>query len=158
MKKLLIVFFYFIVFGVYSQCEDSKIQYNNYPGLCVQNAIKWLNMSRSDWVVEMNKYKFSDNGIGDDGGKYFSTGNNHTNIGVQLVLEKDFNGLGIHNMPINDFKKSVHDEILNQLEPYFAYKEKNTNYFIFKYTDGIRYKFGVSLSNNFDFLFLSKIK
>ena len=94
-------------FKANSQCQDQNFEYKKYPGICVENAVKWYNMSRTNWTTEMQKFDFSDTGFKEGGAPFFSTSSDHSDIGIQLVISKDFGLLEISNMPIGDFKKDI---------------------------------------------------
>lgn len=158
MKKIsiLILFIFLLTTKGYGQCQNQNIEYKTYPGICVDNAIKWLNMIRYDWNIEMKKYDFSKTGFGEQGEPYFSSSDEHWDIGVQLIIAKDFGLLQIKNIPISDSKKNMFQGIINELEPYYNRREGNWNYFTFKYTDGVSYQFAINQSNTMDLIFVTK--
>ena len=140
-----------------SQCQVQRFEYNHYPGICVENAIKWFNMSRADWTTEMKKYDFSHTGFKENGAPFFSTSSDHSEIGIQLVISKDFGLLEISNMPISDHKKDIFQYIIGELEPHFSRKSGNMNIFKFKYTDNNTYEIGISQSGTMDLIFMRKL-
>ena len=144
-------------FKANSQCQDQNFEYKKYPGICVENAVKWYNMSRTNWTTEMQKFDFSDTGFKEGGAPFFSTSSDHSDIGIQLVISKDFGLLEISNMPIGDFKKDIFKNIIDELEPYFNRKSGDMNIFKFKYTDNNTYEIGITQTRMVDLIFMRKL-
>ena len=144
-------------FKANSQCQDQTFGYKKYPGTCVENAIKWFNMSRANWTTEMQKYDFGNTGFS-EGSPFFSSSDTHWDLGVQLVITKGFDMLQIENMPIGDSKKDIFQNIIGELEPFFTRKNGNWNYFRFKYTDNMTYEFAVNQGRTMDLIWIKKIQ
>ena len=141
----------------YSQCNDITIKANDYPGICVSNAIKWFNMSRSEWSSEMKKYDFSATGF-TQGAPYYSSGSDVNDNGVLYSIAKDFDMLEIANTPVNDYKKNIFNNIINELERYHYASQDNLNFFRIKYSDNKVYQFKISQNNDYDGLWLRVVK
>src|SRR5690554_4859535 len=109
-KIISVIAFFLISLSIKGQCSDQYFGSNKYPALCVENLIKWLNSSRSQWATEMNKYDFKDAGE-HNGVDYYSTGSLHYNIGVQLVISKDYGIMDIMNAPFGVDKKNIFKNI-----------------------------------------------
>lgn len=154
MKKV----FFIALFAFYSvsgksQCKDITINNRIYPEVCVANVIKWINMSRSEWHIEMKKFDFSKNGDC-EGSPCYYTGSELNGSGVLYSISKGFGRLEINNIPL-ETKKSIFQNIINEIEPYFSNKIGNWNYFRFKYTDDKTYEFALNESNNMDLLWIT---
>ena len=137
------------------QCQNEYFENKKYPGICVENTIKWLNMSRSDWYTEMRKFEFHNDAMSDEG-PYFSSSDEHWDVGVQYVITKDFGKIMIENIPIGDFKKNIFEKIVGELEPYFREKKGELNIFRFQYSDNISYEFVVYQSRMIDKIWVKK--
>lgn len=162
MKKMkknssILIFTFLLSLYSYGQCNDMSIKTYEYPGICVSNAIKWFNMSRSEWSTEMKKYDFSKTGF-NQGAPYFSSGSDVNDDGVMYVITKEFNMLEIANMPINDYKKNIFENIINELESYHHRKNDNLNFFRFKYIDNKVYEFAISQDNDYEVIWVKVIK
>ncbi len=153
MKKVLFVLFTLYSVTGHSQCSDITIKSRIYPEICVENAISWLNMSRSEWQSEMNKYDFSKNG-NCEGSPCFYTSSELNGSGVLYAVTKEFGRLRIENIPL-ETKRSIFQNIIDQLEPYFINKMGNWNYFRFEYSDGKQYEFALNESSNMDLLWVT---
>jgi hypothetical protein len=156
-KKLsLIILICFFSFKSNSQCQNQSFGNKNYPGICVENTIKWFNMSRANWTTEMQKYDFGSSGFS-EGAPFISSSDAHWDLGVQLVITKGFDMIQVENMPIGDFKKDIFQNIIGQLEPFFNRKSGNWNYFRFKYKDNVTYEFAINQSRMMDMIWIKKI-
>ncbi|AZJ35247.1 hypothetical protein D6T69_06825 [Tenacibaculum singaporense] len=157
MKKYF-TFIFLIVSNIsIAQCDDVTFSTKSYPQTCVENIIKWYNMSRSQWKQEMNRYDFSDTGF-NKGAPYYSSGVGLNDDGILYVITKDFDHMEIMNFPINkwDYKRNIFDNIIEELEPFFTKKIDGWAYFQFQYTDGNSYLFAVSQSKKMDSILLMK--
>jgi hypothetical protein len=134
------------------------IKANDYPAICVSNAIKWFNMSRSEWSTEMEKYDFSATGFTQGGAPYYSSGSDLNDDGVLYSITKDFDMLEIGNTPVNDYKKNIFNNIINELERYHHESKGNLNFFRIKYSDNKVYQFAISQDNDYEAIFLLVIK
>lgn len=159
MKNILTITVLICLFSIKanSQCQDQSIGDKYYPGICVDNAIKWFNMSRANWTAEMQTYDFVSTGFS-NGMPFFSSGDAHWDEGVQLVIAKGFDILQIENLPIGNRKKDIFHNIIGEIEPYFTRKNGNWNYFRFKYTDDNAYEFAINQSRTNDLIWIKKIQ
>lgn len=159
MKKILSITFllFLISLNMHSQCQDITYGYKNYPPPCVENAIKWLNMSRASWTLEMQKYNFKKIDFDEKGAPYYGTSDEHFDIGIGYYITKDFDILKLENNVIGNVKKDIFKDIITQIEPHFLKKVGNWNYFVFKYKDNETYQFGVNQSSTLDFIYISKM-
>lgn len=139
-----------------SQCQDQYFSSKVYPGICVHNAIKWLNMTRANWTKEMEKYDFNSTGYS-EGTPYFSSGNAHWDLGVGLEIAKGFDKLEINNRSFTHSKKDIFQSIVGELEPFFNRNNGNWNFFVFKYTDDNVYEFAINQGSMVDLIFIKKL-
>ena len=101
----------------------------------------------------MKNYNFSS--IGNcKGSPCYYTGSELNGSGVLYAITKEFGLLRIENIPL-ETKKSIFENIISELEPYFSHKKGNWNYFRFKYTDDKTYEFALSENSNMDLLWVS---
>ena len=151
-----ITFISFFSIKANSQCDDITFKNRTYPEICVYNAIKWMNMSTSDWHKEMKRYDFSNSGTCDGAPCYYS-GTELNGTGVLYSIIKDFGMITIINAPLIN-KTNIFEKIIGEIEPYYSHKDGNVNFFQFEYTDGQIYLFGLAQNEGMDTIFLMKKK
>jgi hypothetical protein len=77
---------------------------------------------------------------------------------VLYSIAKDFDMLEIANTPVNDYKKNIFNNIINELERYHYASQDNLNFFRIKYSDNKVYQFKISQNNDYDGLWLRVVK
>lgn len=161
-QKIVFVLIIIISININAQCDEIRYKGNNYPAICVKNLIKMFNMSRSQWKSEMQKYDFTHSGISKQpitkGLPFYMTTGQLLEKGFELKIAKGYDKLIVENAPLRGKKRSLFNNILNELESYFIKSDKGMNFFGFRYTDGYYYTLVVMESENIEIIQLTKGK
>ena len=159
MKSKLILMLFLVLFlqmntMAQNDCGTFKISSFTFPNPCVENFIKWLNLSTLDWETEMKKYQFSDRGI-DEGAVYYGSGASLDKAvfsiskwpgNMMSVTWSDFSLKGITKL----------DALISELEPFYtSTDEKMNTHFQFKNGE-FAYEFTAHRNNSFEFVVVKR--
>ncbi len=156
--KLILIFFGVLCLSLNTKAQDYcgtfKISSFSFPNPCVENFIRWLDLSTLEWETEMKKYQFTDRGI-DQGAVYYGSGASLEKAvfsiskwpgSMMSVTWEDFSLKGITKL----------DALISELEPYYNSTDEKMNTH-FQFTNGeFSYEFTVHRSNSFEFVVVKR--
>lgn len=130
MKKniilLMLLLFGFICFGQ-SEVMTIKINGFTYPKANVENIIRWINLTSSQWEAEMKSYQFSDRNIS-DGCVYYGSGGSLNN-GIYTVDKCPGNSVRIYWSDGSRSGITQFDFLISELEANFIAKDESFSYY-----------------------------
>ena len=159
MKYIKITLFLLILngFSLFGQTELSSVQIEskNFPMADINNIIKLLELSSSEWETEMEKFDFANRGL-NEGCVYYTS---FPNIDSHILTFKRCPGpeLEINWSDISNSEITFLDVLVNELEPHYKNTDDNSvQRYAFKFNDFI-YDFRIIREDKIELVRIKKI-